>query len=489
MYSEFADMKEQQKHMTAQIQQLQPSSFVHHNQQAPASTSFRERYDRNRGRAHLDDYRPGKGNSDADALSRLPKSDNTDTEELTTDLVSAICNKVQVSSLVETMCLDADAIGDDDSGVFDDKCHNNAKEWSSAQHRDPAIATIMDSLEAGQKPDRTQYIGNKEMTKLLKNYHHLRIKHGVLYAQAYPCKNTSAKTTADIFFNNFVSHYGLPKRIHSDKGANFVGNLMTELCKLLRIDKSSTTPYHPMGNGMCERFNRTLLNMLGTLDPESKKDWKTQVAPLVHAYNCTRHESTKHSPYFLMFGRHPRLPIDLAFGLDIEPGNTGSMLKYTESLKKRLQQAYELATEKAKTSQKKQKVNYDQRARAAILDIGDRVLVKIVAFEGRHKIADGWENDVYVVIDQPNTSVPVYLVGKENGEGRRKTLHRNLLLPIGSLQGQDISGPKQRRTLPSAPVSQTVPKLRRTLPSVSVSKTRSSRRLQGENLMIVTKNL
>ena len=72
----------------------------------------------------------------------------------------------------------------------------------------------------------------------------------------------------------------------------------------------------PMGNGVCERFNRSLLDMLGTLQPTLKSNWKAHVGPLVHAYICTRHESTGQYPYFLMFGREPRLPIDLAFGIN-----------------------------------------------------------------------------------------------------------------------------------------------------------------------------
>ncbi|MGL4645552.1 MAG: hypothetical protein ACRCVL_00305, partial [Cetobacterium sp.] len=66
-----------------------------------------------------------------------------------------------------------------------------------------------------------------------------------------------------------------------------------------------------------ERFNRTLLQMLGTLSTKEKSHWKDIVKPLVHAYNCTRNDVTGFSPYELMFGRQPRLPVDLAFGLPV----------------------------------------------------------------------------------------------------------------------------------------------------------------------------
>ena len=107
--------------------------------------------------------------------------------------------------------------------------------------------------------------------------------HFTRYAQAFPTRNQLAKTTAKILFENFVVHYGFPARIHSDQGRNFESNIIKELCSLLGVHKSRTTPYHPMGNGVVERFNQTLLRILGTLDDHQKQDWKSYIAPLVHA--------------------------------------------------------------------------------------------------------------------------------------------------------------------------------------------------------------
>lgn len=126
------------------------------------------------------------------------------------------------------------------------------------------------------------------------------------------------------------------------------------LCLLLDIRKSRTTPYHPMGNGMCERFNRTLLDMLGTLRNDQKHDWKRSVAPLVHAYNSTRHETTCQAPFFLMFGRCPRLPVDLAFGLNVG-GSRQFLSQYVEGLRKRLKSSYEMASRVVEKSQQRQK--------------------------------------------------------------------------------------------------------------------------------------
>ena len=123
--------------------------------------------------------------------------------------------------------------------------------------------------------------------------------HFTKYAQAYPTHNQTAKTTARTLLEKFFVHYGFPKRIHSDQGRNFESKLIEALCALSGIEKSQTTPYHPMGNGIAERFNLTLINMLGILESNQKVDWKRHIGSMVHAYNCTKHDTTGFSPYLL----------------------------------------------------------------------------------------------------------------------------------------------------------------------------------------------
>lgn len=277
-------------------------------------------------------------------------------------------------------------------------------------------------------------------------YKHILVitDHFTRFAMAIPTRNQLAKTTAEMFYNNFIVHYGIPERIHSDQGANFESRVIQELCKIMGMKKSRTTSYHAMGNGMCERFNRTLLNMLGSLDSSKKTNWKAYVKPFVHAYNCTRHESTGQTPYLLMFGNNPRLPVDAAFGLRVNEKEPST--QYIKDLRERIIQAHKLATAAAEKARNKQKECYNSKIRGGTVKIGDRVLVKIVAFEGKHKLADRWEPDPYIVIGQPNENIPVFVVKKENGEGRRRTLHRNLLLPIGILK--DTPTPQLQKPIP-----------------------------------------
>lgn len=137
--------------------------------------------------------------------------------------------------------------------------------------------------------------------------------HFTRYAQAYTTKDQRASTVAKVLVEKVFVHYGLPARIHSGQGRDFESCLIKELLELLGIKKSRTTPYHPKGDTQPERFNRTLLSMLGTLIPGEKRKWSQHISLLVHAYNCTRNDATGYSPYYLMFGREARLPIDLCF--------------------------------------------------------------------------------------------------------------------------------------------------------------------------------
>ena len=284
--------------------------------------------------------------------------------------------------------------------------------------------------------------------------------HFTRFAQAIPTKNQTAKTTADALFNHFIVHYGVPSKLHSDQGAQFESTIIQELCKILNIRKSRTTPYHPMGNGLCERFNRQLLQMLGTLNNHQKQDWKSHIAPLVHAYNSCKQETTGHSPFYLMFGREPVLPVDIMFPNPHQPNQKENLQEHIQHLKDRLQQSYKLAQESIQKHQGRQKRNYDVRARGAVIEPGDKVLVKILAFDGTHKISDRWEEKPYVVERQPDKSIPVYVVS--NGE-KTRTLHRNLLLPISHLDDRDVDPPPDKpvpaprrmrtRSRPKTPVS------------------------------------
>uniref|UniRef100_A0A3B3SGH8 Gypsy retrotransposon integrase-like protein 1 n=1 Tax=Paramormyrops kingsleyae TaxID=1676925 RepID=A0A3B3SGH8_9TELE len=251
------------------------------------------------------------------------------------------------------------------------------------------------------------------------------------YALAIPTPNQKARTVAKCLWENFIVHYGFPEKLHSDQGPDFESRTIKELCDLAGIRKVRTTPYHPRGNPV-ERFNRTLLSMLGTLKAKDKSRWRDFVKPLVHAYNCTKHETTGFTPYELMFGRQPRLPVDLVFNVPLNNSGQKSHSQYIQALKAHLQESYQVARKNAAKTAKRNKVRYDRRVTESTLGVGDRVLVRNVHLRGRHKLADKWGETVHVVVNRKG-DLPVYTVKPENKDGPLRTLHRDLLLPCGFL--------------------------------------------------------
>ncbi|KYO27968.1 hypothetical protein Y1Q_0014168 [Alligator mississippiensis] len=257
------------------------------------------------------------------------------------------------------------------------------------------------------------------------------------YAQGYPTRDQRATTVAKVLWEKYFVVYGLPERIHSDQGRDFKSHLLREIFQMAGIRKLQTTPYHPQGDPQPERFNRTLLNMLSTLRNEQKDCWSQHLAFLVHAYT-TRNEATGASPYSLMFGRESRLSIDLCFRVAKDQGESESCGQYAQKLRERLRRAYRLAMEAAHRNTARHKQRYDLRVHPQGLQVGDRVLLRNLGVVGKHKIADRWQPPPYI-IERQLGNLPVYKIRPESGSGPEKTVHRNLLLPVGELVGPPLT--------------------------------------------------
>ena len=242
------------------------------------------------------------------------------------------------------------------------------------------------------------------------------------YAQAIPCKDQSAKVVAKTLQDRWFAQYGVPLRIHSDRGRNFESNLVKEVCALYGIQKSRTTAYHPQGNGQTERFNRTLCGLIKSLDSSRRKDWPELLPHLVSMYNSTPHRSTGLSPYLLLFGREPVLPVDQLLS------NTDRRWDedYVQSQARLIKKASQLATARMQASIDRDKRRYDRRAKAEPLEVGDRVLMKQCAFTARHKLENHYRDEQFVIVKR-NSEQDVYTVRPALG-GPESTVNRKLLV-------------------------------------------------------------
>ena len=145
----------------------------------------------------------------------------------------------------------------------------------------------LDFLMTGTKSD-----SSKNVSVLVVMDHFTR------YTAVYVTPKQTAPIVAKVLWKNFLVNYGWPEKILTDQGKNFESSLVRELCELAWIQKLRTTPYHPETNGQCEHFNQMLVNMMGTLLTNAKKNWQEWVSTLVSVYNSAVSNATSFSPYF-----------------------------------------------------------------------------------------------------------------------------------------------------------------------------------------------
>lgn len=216
--------------------------------------------------------------------------------------------------------------------------------------------------------------------------------------------------------------YGVPQRLHSDQGRSFEAEVIKELCTIYNIRKSRTTPYHPQGNGQCERFNRTLHELLRTLPAEKKRRWPDHSKELCYAYNATPHSTTGYSPFYLMFGRDPRLPIDRLVEPEENQGcqpNSWVTKHQTELRDAHQRTAARLAKE---ADTRKQKYDRNSRTKPQTIEVGHRVLVRDRTVRGRNKIQDQWGTRVHKVVDQLDNGA--YVIEPADGHGGTRIVNR-----------------------------------------------------------------
>ena len=193
------------------------------------------------------------------------------------------------------------------------------------------------------------------------------------WPEAFAIPDQKAETIAPLFLEHIVCRHGIPEELLSDRGANFLSNLIQEICKVLGVKKINTSGYHPQTDGLVEKFNATLINMIAKSTSDGA-EWDTRLPYVLFAYRASLQESTKESPFFLLYGRDPRVPTSTVLTYQRSP-YTIDIDDYKSEMMTSLSQAWKLAQENIKIAQKHQKTQYDKKTRDTNLKVGDRVMV------------------------------------------------------------------------------------------------------------------
>lgn len=250
------------------------------------------------------------------------------------------------------------------------------------------------------------------------------------WTEAYSTKDHKAETVATVLVEQFFSRFGLPRTIHTDQGRDFESHLFKQLCQLLDIEKTRTTPWHPQSDGMVERFNRTLETLLRQTIQTDQSDWDLQIPICCMAYRASVHDTTKQTPNALMLGRELPLPSHLLSTVPETLDRPTNVHQYVKTLEERLQWHHKRAREHTERGIGGYKRQYDKRAYGRPLKEGQFTwLFNTTKKVGRSpKLQSNWEEYPYVVKETLSDLV----VQIENVQTKKtRVVHRNQLKLVG----------------------------------------------------------
>lgn len=247
------------------------------------------------------------------------------------------------------------------------------------------------------------------------------VDYATRYPEAVALPSIETERVAEALLDIF-SRIGFPREMLTDMGAQFTGSLMKEVCRLISLKQLTTTPYHPMCNGLVERFNGTLKQMLKRVCAEKPNDWDKYLNAVLFAYREIPQESLGFSPFDLVYGWSVRGPMKVLKELwskDIEDPEVKTTYQYVVDLRERLDSVNQIARENLMKASSRQKVQFNRKAHHRDIQVGDKVLVLLP--KKANKLLLQWSGP-YPVVDHFG-----HYDYKVKIRGKLKSYHANLL--------------------------------------------------------------
>lgn len=233
------------------------------------------------------------------------------------------------------------------------------------------------------------------------------------FSAAFPLRTHDANSVAKALVEGFICQHGIPEIILTDCGTEFLSKLFKECCKLLKIEKINTTPYHPQSNGGLERSHRTLVEYLRHYVDSHHSNWDDYIAYAMFVYNTTVHTTTNYQPYELVYG----FPASVPHTLSRTPSVVYNYDDYAVEIKQKLQESHRIVRDTIISSKEKSKEKYDINNCQLEVNVGDKVWIKNHNQKG--KLGSKWLGPFPVTSLHENENISIQ-------RGRREVrLHKN----------------------------------------------------------------
>ncbi|XP_041375943.1 uncharacterized protein LOC121388603 [Gigantopelta aegis] len=257
------------------------------------------------------------------------------------------------------------------------------------------------------------------------------VDYATRYPEAVALKGIEAERVAEALVDIFC-RIGVPREMLTDMGTQFTSTLMSEVSRLISLKQLTTTPYHPMCNGLVGRFNGTLKQMLKRLCAERPQDWDKYLSAVLFAYREVPQESLGFSPFELVYGHSVRGPMSILKELwtkEVQDDQVRSTYQYVIDLRERLELTRQMAKENLEKSARRHNYYYNKKARQRNMKVGEKVLVLLPT--DNNKLTMQWKGPYTIKEKLGNVDYRLEVTRKI------KTFHANMLKHYVQRENQD----------------------------------------------------
>ena len=296
------------------------------------------------------------------------------------------------------------------------------------QRKKPLRTEPLHPIKVGRPYDRIgmDIVGPLPRTKRGNLYIVVATEYLTKWPEARAIPDAKAASVVSFFYEDIICRHGCPRELLTDQGTHFVNEMLDAMCKRLGVNHRLSTAYHPQTNGLVERFNRTLCEILAKYTNEYKEEWDVLLPSALFAYRTMRQNTTRYEPFYLTYGREAILPIELVIPSQPEAPIQDFEEMYFDRLYQiigPMEESRRMAQENIRKAQKRQAQQHDRRITSHRYQIGDKVWLK--NFRAK-KLDPKWTGPYFIHDIRTNGTVKLRTL---DGKVLKKQAHVDQIIP------------------------------------------------------------